>query len=739
MSDDTATRAATLLRAALDLPAAEREAWIERECGDDAALLARLRRLLELDRRDSLPLDAPVDALAAQVMLDEDEDGPDVEPGARLGPYRLVRELGRGGMGSVWLAQRDDGEFGQQVALKLIRLGMDSARVQRQFRRERDLLARLRHPNIAALLDGGLDGRGRPWFAMERIEGVPLGEWIGQRPGLRQRLELFVKLCGAVAHAHQHLIVHRDLKPSNVLVQADGEPCLLDFGIARLVEQGDTERTATAHRFLTLDFAAPEQLRGEPVGTSADVYALGLILFELLTGVRYRSVQAKDDDATLRPSQALSLTDARDDAPARVSRADLRGDLDAIVLRALAHEPGRRYPGAQQLADDVQRYLDGQPIQARPDSFGYRTAKFVRRNRLAVAMASMAMVALLGGFGVSLWQTRRAEQEAHRATVIKEYLIGLFDAGRTNQAGAAALERPIVAMLDDSAGKLAGELDSEPTLRDEIYGILVEIFDANAQETRAQALAAERVRQAALAFGPDDPRVVPALLMQAGVALNHSQSDQVPPLLDRVRAILDAAGDATSLDRALWWQYQGYYLMQSDTDPVAALRDLARACDLLRQRHPDSDELLVALTQFAQAQLGGDRAGGTLAVIDELRARAIHKHGADHLYVTQADFLKARYWMQHGSPQQAVDLLRATRQRLEKFGGEGHNDVVVASYYEVSALLDMQRVEDAEAAWRLADRRRRTYHADDAMLASAFQGLRNRIDDLEQAGDKPIP
>ena len=714
---------------------AERNAWVERECAGDPALLERVRRLLELDRSEALPLDAPVDAIAAQIMDDADDETPGVTSGARIGPYRLVRELGRGGMGSVWLAERDDGEFGQQVALKLIRLGMDSVRVQQQFRRERDLLARLRHPNIAALLDGGLDDRGRPWFAMEHIEGVPLGEWVTRCADLRQRLELFIKLCSAVAHAHQHLIVHRDLKPSNVLVQPDGEPCLLDFGIAKLVEQDDGERTVTAHRFLTRDFAAPEQLRGEPVGTSADVYALGLILFELLTGVRYRRVHVANDEATIRPSQALSVARVEDTVPAHISRTDLRGDLDAIALRALAHEPARRYAGAQQLADDVQRYLDGKPIEARPDSFGYRATKFVRRNRLSVAMASVALLALVAGLGTSLWQTRRAEQEAHRAIVIKEYLIGLFDAGRTNHAGAAALERPIVAMLDDSAGKLASELGSEPVLRDEIYGILIEIFDANAQESRAQALAVERVRQAERAFGKKDARVVPALLMQAGVALNHGQSDQVPPLLDRARAILDAAGDTTSLDRALWWQYHGYYLNQSDTDPVAGLRDLARACDLLRERYPDSDELLVALTQLAQAQLLDENAGTTLTVLDELRTRAVRKHGADHLYVTQADFLEARYWMQHASPERALDLLRTTRQRLEKFGGEGHNDVMVAGYYEVSALLDMHRVEDADAVWQVAEQRRHTYHADDAMLASAFQGLRSRIDDLKQAAE----
>jgi serine/threonine-protein kinase len=731
-------RLAALLRAALDLPETGREDFIMRECAGDIPLAARLRHLLELDVAKALPLDAPVDALAGALLSEPDDAA--IEAGTVIGPYRLARELGSGGMGAVWLAERSDGEFEQRVALKLIRLGMDSSWILRQFRIERDVLARLRHPNIAALIDGGLDARGRPWFAMELVDGVSLGEWVSRRhPDLRTRLKLFVKLCRAVAHAHQHLVVHRDLKPSNVLVQADDEPRLLDFGIAKLVAQEDGERTVTIHRFLTSDFAAPEQLRNEPVGTSTDVYALGLILFELLTGLRYRSVRSVDSDITLRPSDALAAATHLESAPAHVSRTDLRGDLDAIVMHALAGEPERRYPGAQQLADDVQRHLDGKPIEARPDSFGYRAAKFMRRNRLAVSTISMALLALLAGFGVSLWQTRRAEQEAHRATVIKEYLIGLFDAGRTNQAGAAALERPIVAMLDDNAGKLAGELDSEPTLRDEIYGILVEIFDANAQETRAQALAAERVRQAASAFGPDDPRVVPALLMQAGVALNHSHTDQAPALLDRARAILDAAGDASSLDRALWWQYQGYYLMQSDTDPVTALRDLARACDLLRQRYPDSDELLVALTQFAQAQLVGDRTGGALAVIDELHARAIRKHGADHLYVTQADFLKARYWMQRGSPQRAVDLLRATRQRLEKFGGEGHNDVVVASYYEVSALLDMQRVEDAEAAWGVADQRRLRHHADDAVLASAFQGLRNRIDDLEQAGGKPSP
>lgn len=542
-------RVASLLRAALDLEEADRHAFCERECGGDSGLLRRLQQLLDLDRSASLPMDFPVDALAANLLDAATEDEPQDMAGRRIGSYRLIEVLGRGGMGAVWLAERDDGAFQQQVALKLIRMGMDSAHVQRQFRHERNLLARLRHPNIAALIDGGLDDHGRPWFAMERVEGVPLDQWLrDSRAGLRVRLELFVKLCRAVAHAHQHLIVHRDLKPSNVLVQADGEPRLLDFGIAKLVEQEDSERTSTHHRFLTRDFAAPEQLSGEPVGTATDVYALGLILFELLTGLRYRSLTGAANEITLRPSAALSGDTDESTTPPEVSRSDLRGDLDAIVLRALAHDVARRYSGAQPLADDVQRHLDGKPIEARPDSFRYRAGKFVRRNRLASAMTLLALLALVGGLAISLWQTRRAEQMADRAERAKTFLAGvLTDADPFAPVASQGTSRG--ELLSRTAERIEHNFSDMPDLQIELRDIIGNALLKMGKQAEALSLRQRNADATQALYGPVSEEYGVALV-NLGISQRNAGDARAATLnLERARQLLEGSGPERAADR----------------------------------------------------------------------------------------------------------------------------------------------------------------------------------------------
>jgi serine/threonine-protein kinase len=355
MAEPVDARCLTLLRAVLDLPPAQHADWMGRECAGDAVLRARLLRLLELDAAGDALLDAPLEALAGGVLAaPDDEVAEPSRAGERIGAWRLVHKLGEGGMGAVWLAERADGGCAQCVALKLIKRGMDSAAVQAQFRRERAVLAHLQHPHIAPWVDGGVDARGRPWFAMQRVEGIGLRDWLQRNPPLRARLLLFLKLCRAVAHAHAQRVVHRDLKPANVMVQADDEPRLLDFGIATLLDLEAGDETAAAQRFLTRACAAPEQLRGEPVGPAADVFALGVLLFELLTGMR-GSVVREGRAGVPRPSAEVR----RAAAPNAVPVALLRGDLDAIVQRATAEDPARRYGTAQALGDDLERHLHG--------------------------------------------------------------------------------------------------------------------------------------------------------------------------------------------------------------------------------------------------------------------------------------------------------------------------------------------------------------------------------------------
>ncbi len=623
MADPTSHNAA-LLQAALDLPPTERVAFIERECAADAVLLARMRALLAIDAQEWTLLDQPIDALAADVIASNIAG--DDHAGSRtdqcIGPFRLVRELGRGGMGSVWLAERADGQFAQRVALKLIKLGMDSAHVQSQFRRERAVLARLQHPNIAQLIDGGMDERGRPWFAMELVEGVGLRAWVEQRqPDLRQRLQLFAKLCRAVAHAHQQLVVHRDLKPSNVLVQADDEPRLLDFGIAKLLESDDAEQTATVHRFLSRDFAAPEQIRGEAVSTATDVYALGLLLFELLTSNRYRSVH-KDGAATLRPSFAPANTTT---TSAHISRAQLRGDLDAITLRALADDAARRYPGAQALADDVQRHLDGKPVEARPDGFGYRAAKFVRRNRAVVGVATLGLIALFIASGGAFWQAHAKAQEAERARValkrseaIRDFVESMFlgaDPWRGKGVDTTAGE-----LLQSARDRVARDLGNEPevaaSLLDQIGNTYVSIGeDGLARQAMLQAMAfnAKTTRPSMQIEGSAGARL-------AYYTFREGNSQQALADLDRIAAKLRGGGSKVSAQLAKTLEFRGSVLYALDRREESL--DAQREAVALRERTHDENpsEYLIALIGYSDLAAALDHGDEALAAAEHALA-----------------------------------------------------------------------------------------------------------------------
>ena len=593
-------RCAALLRAALDRAAADRLPFVERECAGDMAMLASMRALLAFDEDDWDLLDAPLEALAADLFGNDFGSG-NHEAGQLVGPYRLVRELGRGGMGSVWLAARADGQFAQHVALKLIKLGMDSAHVQSQFRRERQLLARLQHPNIAQLIDGGVDERGRPWFAMEYIDGKGLHAWVNDcAPDLRRRLLLFVKLCRAVAHAHAQLVVHRDLKPSNVLVQADDEPRLLDFGIAKLVEHDDAEQTATLQRFLSRDYAAPEQLRGQPVSTATDVYALGLLLFELLTGLRYRTLH-KDGVARLRPSSALAAGATAH--PTHIARVHLRGDLDAIMLRALSDDPARRYPGAQALADDLQRHLDGKPVEARPDGWAYRSAKFVRRNRAAVSVAALALVALLVVSGVALWQAHAKVQEAERARIalkrseaIRDFIQSVFlgaDPLRGKGVDTTAGE-----LLQAARGRVEHDLDDEP----EIAAALLDQIGNTYVSIGADDLARETLREA-LAFNARAAR--PSLRIEASAggrmayyAYSDGHSEQALGDLDRLIDKLRSARDVTEvLAKTLELRSSVLYALDRTEESLGAQREAVALW--AQDRATNSVEHVTALVGYA--------------------------------------------------------------------------------------------------------------------------------------------
>ena len=464
MTDTRWERLSTVFDAAIQIDTRDRQVFLEQACGGDPALRADVERLLAAhERADDFIAASPAPSLVPQLLAHDPSLAAARDREAqRVGAYRLVQEIGRGGMGAVYLAERSDSEYRRRVAIKLIKRGMDTDAVLARFRTERQILASLDHPHIARLLDGGTTEDGLPYFVMEYVEGVPIDDYADAKElSVVERLELFLRVCDAVSYAHQRLVIHRDIKPLNILVTPEGVPKLLDFGIAKLVAADDVgASTLTGMTPLTPEYASPEQVQGLRAATTSDVYSLGVVLFELLTGrlpYRFRSRTAEDVIQTIttadpdRPSAAVveevepgigengTSSQRRITPPAhrprtRDANADrlrrrLRGDLDTIVLTALRKEPDRRYASVDQFADDIRRHLAGRPVRAHPDTMWYRATKFVRRNRLAVAAALTLVAALAAGVAATAWQAAAARRQAQRAESRFVFLIEKADVG----------------------------------------------------------------------------------------------------------------------------------------------------------------------------------------------------------------------------------------------------------------------------------------------------------------------
>jgi serine/threonine-protein kinase len=490
-------RVAAIFDVVVELPPAEQAGELERLCAGNADVQREVAALLGADAVSGA-FDHAIDVTRVRAAADwvetVDRDAPGTD---RIGPWRIERELGRGGMGVVFLVERADGQFQQRAALKLIKRGMESEAVLARFLRERQLLARLTHPNIASLLDGGMSADGRPYFVMQYVEGVPLPAYCAARAlDLGARIELIRQVCAAVQFAHRQLVVHRDIKPANVLVTAGGEVKLLDFGIAKLLDNDtDGEGTQTIDgrsRPLTPAYAAPEQLRGEPVTTATDVYSLGCLLHELLTGRRAHEArehsnrqqwrQVRDEAESPPPSSVTPV-----DRTHPVAAHRLRGDLDTIVLTALQREPERRYATVAAFSDDLHRYLEGQPITARRDTFLYRMSKFIARHRSGVAVAVLAVAGLVAATTFALWSAAREREAARRAETVTNFLIDIFRvADPNNMPGGVKLSA--VDVLDAGAQRVGAQLAGQPQLATRFAEVLGTIYTELGQYDKAIAL-----------------------------------------------------------------------------------------------------------------------------------------------------------------------------------------------------------------------------------------------------------
>ena len=637
----------------LDVSEADRDAELQALRAARPDLHDRVRALLEADARAEAAQGAPgspsQDWLGAHDALTRLHEGVRkahdaidasvhaLAPGTRVGPYELARPLGNGGMGEVWLARRVDQVSGAPVALKLLHAHLARSATRARFVREGLILGDLRHDHVARLLDAGLHSDGRPWLALEYVEGERIDVACDRRRlDLDARLRLFLQVCEAVAHAHARLVVHRDLKPSNILVTAEGSVKLLDFGIAKLIADDSgvavTEITRMGSRAFTPEYAAPEQITGGAITTATDVHALGALLYLLLGGVRpfgarpssasQIELEVLHTDPPLpsnaRSSQRAGLEGTHTHASASRTEADdiadeiaanrsttrrklreaLRGDLDTLVMKALKKQPEQRYASALAIADDIRRHLDGQPLRARPDSFAYRTSKFLRRNRVATGAAvTVALLLVTGSIGVA-WEAHRADQQRVRAERIRDFVLDIF-LEQDPLRRPLAEQRTPQELVAAAAGRLDGQLSGDPSTHAELLDDLGDISADIGDSQGAEGLLKRAVAERTAIFGENSMEVAESTRKLAHVLILRDRRDDAIAADRRVLTILARIGAADSVEAARTEQSLAELTSYGRGAPpeVMALFDDAIRIFERRKGHDDTETAIAVLSR----------------------------------------------------------------------------------------------------------------------------------------------
>lgn len=592
--------------------------------------------------------------------------------GVRVGAFEIEKLIGTGGMGEVFLARRADGRFDQEVAIKLLRAGLKSVNMIRRFRVERHILARLTHPNIARLLDGGMTEDGRPYLITEYVEGIPISTFCDHNKLLiSERLELFNQVCEAVQFAHQNLVVHRDLKPTNILVTKEGMVKLLDFGIAKLLNPDDEQisliETRPEMRIMTPEYAAPEQVQGQAITTATDVYALGVLLYELLVGVRpyqFKSRLQHEISRVIcevepqRPSTVISEVSDKDETRPRSIQISegrrtrigrlrklLKGDLDNIIMMSLRKSPERRYASVDHLASDLKRYLSGQPVLAQKDTFGYRFGKFIRRHRLPVAITALFLVMLIGFTGTTIWQAQRiskerdaAETERNTSDQVVQVLVDLFEMSNPEKVPGGDTLR-VGSFLQQAEAKMIESLDDQPLVQTKMKHVLGSMYYVRGELDNARDLYEQALKQQHELKGPDDPLSATISHDIARLVLTAGSPKEAEPLLreslnnlreihgNQSEQVLNAIQDFTwALENseekeALLYEALGLLEELFPDDDV----QLARWLNTIGSYHFGKGEYIDALERFSEALPYVSRAQGpdhphTLAVVSNIAA-----------------------------------------------------------------------------------------------------------------------
>ncbi len=722
----------------VDLPADQRSAILDELRSGDAELAEEVQSLLEAHDRTGLDPQESGEALRRAAVASTDPWA-----GARVGVYQVVRRIGVGGMGSVYEAARADEEYQKRVAIKFLHRYTDDDGVRRRFRAERQILANLNHPNIASLLDGGVTPDGQPYIVMEYVEGEPISRWADQRRlSVRDRLLLFLQVCRAVQYAHQSLVVHRDLKPGNILVSEEGQVKLLDFGIAKLLVNDDgsetTPATVAETRAYTPDYASPEQVLGHPVGTRSDVYALGVVLFELLTGSRPFDLRGKSAIETERlisnttPAKPSTvLTEARFDALSerspRRGRARIEGDLDAIVLMALRKEPERRYGSVEHLARDIGHYLDGLPVTARPEGFGYRIRKLVRRHRAEAAALALAGVFLIGGLIATMLKAREAERERALVTEVKGFLTTMLVAANPASLGRDVTMRAVL----DSAAVRADTLRHRPELEAEIRNIIggtyLGLGDFVAAERQLiDALAARR------RVLPENRRETALAMVQIATAMELQGRYAEADSMHRVAIGIYPLDRDEGLAGANHADSRGRILMRlGNLDE--ALPALARALELYQRHAAGNDSVLAyayANLGVATGELGRDAQAESLLVLAVETAR--RAHGEVHPLVAAILSPLASVRERTAPFELADSTFRATLDMRRQLLGTDHPEYAWTLYSYSDFLLRAKRyAEAADHAREVVAMRDRSLGDAHPIVAASMAVLGRALDRLD--------
>lgn len=708
MDSDNWQQIKEIFQSAMELPSAKRQTFLKTKCGDDESLKSEVEAMLEANDEIGDFIVAPALSSIRDFVADESKQ---TRIGQKIGAYKIEKEIGRGGMGAVYLGTRADADFEKKVAIKLIKRGFDTDEIISRFRYERQILARLDHPNITRLIDGGATDDGLPYLVMDYVEGLPLTKYCEEkRLSIEERLQLFLPICAAVKYAHQNLVIHRDIKPSNILVSADGVPKLLDFGIAKLVLSNDGDRTAekTATRAMTPEYASPEQILGKPVTTSADIYSLGVVLYELLTGHRpfqLKNQSAEEISKIITESQPLKPSDAAtrrrgDTERAKIaassarlpfSASQLRGDLDNIILMAMRKEPERRYLFVEQFAEDIRRYQKGLPVIAREDSFSYRAEKFVRRNKVGVSAASGIAVSLVAGIFATTRQARIARRQRDKAAKINKFLQKMLASADPRAVGKDA---KVVEVLQIAADSIEKDFDNQPEIVADLRTTIGLTFLSIGQIDSAEPHLTEALEIRKSLFGLEHHETAMSLnnfgkLLQAKGDLRAAEKPyrQALAILRRVRGT-DALDIASVLGNL------GYLLMlgaKYEEAKAAHHEELQILCHRLGENHSDFARTLSNLANVFS--ITGDKQ--TAETMHRKAFAVMQKfYGGEHPDVALA-MLHLAITVMYDKPDEAENLFRQCLKLRRRFFGDGHAETAWSLFYLGDVLMKKKDYERA--------------------------------------------